>query len=236
MSTQAADTQKSCLECGSAIPGAARVCPICKSFQQRWKLRLWFVSSNLALVAAAVSVLLWTTAQIPKWWTAYFPRTEVIATACNSVDGAVLYNAGDVPIFISHVTLSSVGDEWSAQILPVDSILEPGKFLKAPSPAKPFDGAQWVRHASPEKLAKLIHLSSGASGLSSDCTRIVMFAKNDPLFREISEASGPTLSTIKAVGYIEYFPVRSPNESTRTPIAAVAAILASSRTGCPADQ
>ena len=70
---------------------------------------------------------------------------------------------------------------------------------------------------------------------SSDCARIIMFAKNDPLFREVSESAGPALNKFEAGGYIEYFSIRSPNNPVRTPIAAVAAILAkfSSGTGCP---
>lgn len=225
-----ADQQKLCVECGSSIACTAKVCPVCKQFQQKWKSRVQFYSSNIALLTAVVSVLLWTAAQTPKWWTGLFPKASVIATACNSSDGAVLYNAGDVPVFISHVILFSKGNEWTAQGLPVDSILDPGKFLRVPSPAKPFDG-HWVRRASADELAKIIKLATGPS----DCTRIVMFANNDPLFREVSESAGPALNKLEAGGYIEYSSVRSPNNTIRTPIAAVAAILAkfSSGTGCP---
>jgi hypothetical protein len=223
-----ADKQKPCLECGSPIADTARVCPVCKSFQQRWKSGFQFYSSNIALLTAIVSVLLWTGAQTPKWWTGFFPKTSVITTACNSADGAVLYNAGDVPVFISHVMLFSKGHEWSGQGQPVDNILEPGKFLKVSSPAKTFDGL-WVRRASPDQLAKLINSATALS----DCAHIIIFAKNDPLFREVSENAGPTLNTLEAGGYIEYFSAGAPNVSVRTPIAAVAAIMANFQAGCP---
>src|SRR5579862_3066182 len=86
------DKQKPCLECGSPISDTARVCPVCKSFQKRWKSRFQFYSSNIALLTAIVSASLWTGAQTPKWWAGLFPKTSVITTACNSADGAVLYN------------------------------------------------------------------------------------------------------------------------------------------------
>jgi hypothetical protein len=227
----AADQQKLCVECCSPIPTDARVCPICKGFQQRWKTNLWFISSNFALVVAAVSVLLWSSAQVPRWLAEFFPRTEIIALACNSTDGAVLCNAGNDPVFVSHVMLFSKGQEWVAQELPVNKTLEPGKFLKVLSPAPPFKG-HLVRKATQEQLQQIVRLAAGSSG-KGDCARIVIFAKTDPKFREVSEMAGPALTTIGAGGYIEYFSPRTPSKAIRKSLPAIGAVLVSTRSGCP---
>jgi hypothetical protein len=64
---------------------------------------------------------------------------------------------------------------------------------------------------------------------------MALFAQNDPMYREeLAKAGGPTLTTLPAAGYLEYFSVRSPQQPFHLPVAAVGVLMTSSRAECMA--
>jgi ribosomal protein L40E len=228
-----AESEKACNACGAKIPYGADVCSVCKTYQRRWKARLQFSSSITALVVASISLAAWTLGQLPTLRAKLFPRTKIAVVSCNSLEGGVVANLGDETVFLSHIILfNTESKEWVAQRFPINQSLAPNSFLKVSSPwAEGFTGT-FARGVSTQQLPALVNK---AAGPDPSCVRMALFAQNDPMYREeLAKAGGPTLTTLPAAGYLEYFSVRSPQQPFHLPVAAVGVLMTSSRAECMA--
>jgi hypothetical protein len=222
--------EKTCNACGATIPIAAEICSVCKTYQHRWKSRLQFLSSITALILASVSLLVWTAGQLPALRTQFFPRTNLVVVSCNSLEGGVVANLGDDTVFLSHIILFNTDSkEWVAQRFPINQQIAPNSFLKVPSPwDQGFEGT-FARGVSAHDLPILINKAAA----TTPCARIVLFARNDAMYEEeLAKAGGPTLNTLPAEGYLEYFSFRSPQKPLQLPIAAIGVIMTSSKPEC----
>jgi hypothetical protein len=221
-------TTKNCKACGSPISQNATLCPVCKTYQQRWKAAVQFGSSSTAFIAAAVSLILWAISQLPTVRVLVWPREDVRVVAANSLSGGVVVNRGDHEVFVSHILLFMTNrSTWEAQRFPIDESLPPGKFLRVAKPKTDFDPGFFVRGVKAANFEKFMEnvLSD------STCFQIAFSALDDPLYRETAHAAGPTLNTLSADGYIEYRTVASPSVS-RTRVPAIATIRARSTPEC----
>jgi hypothetical protein len=185
-----------------------------------------------ALILASVSLLAWTAGQLPSLRTQLFPRTHLVVVSCNSLEGGVVANLGDGTVFLSHIILFNIeSKEWVAQRFPINQQLAPNSFLKVPSPwHQGFEGT-FARGVSAHDLAILARKAAA----TTPCARIVLFARNDPMYEEeLARAGGPTLNTLPAAGYLEYFPLRSAQKPLQLPITTIGVIMTSSKPECAA--
>ncbi len=225
---------KTCNTCGATIPVTAKLCSTCKTYQQRWKSRLQFVSSIVALILASASLLAWIGGQIPTLRTTFFPRTKIAVLGCNSLEGGVFANLGDETVYLSHVILfNTESQHWVAQRFPINQQLAPNSFLRVLSPwGEGFNGT-FTRGARADTLSILIN--KAAAGDAAPCVRIAFFARNDPMYEEeLAKAGGSTLNTLPATGYLEYFSLRSPEQHLQLRIDAIGVIMASLKPECMA--
>lgn len=222
---------KPCNAGGARIPLAAEVCSSCKGHQRRWKARVQFFSSITALLVASDSLAARTLGQLPSLRTQLFPRTKLVVISCNTLEGGVVANVGDETLFLSHIIHFNTGSkEWVAQRFPINQSLSSNGFLRVPSPwAEGLDGT-FVRGASAQRISELITKAAGANAASF---RLVLFAENDPMYREeLARAGGPTLNRLPATGYLEYFSMDSLEQPLHLSIAAVGVLMAGSKAGC----
>jgi hypothetical protein len=226
----AAPSNKFCNACGSEIPGAAKLCPICKTYQNRcWALIQW-LSASIALIVAVVSLTFWIVSQLPTVRRVIWPKEDVQAVAASTIDRVVIANRGDEEVFVSQVRFFMTGrSTWTAPGFPVDQNIAPGKLLRVERPGQlPFDEGQFIRGIDPKDWDAFIdHALADRS-----CFLIVIFATIDPLYRDLQSASQTTaLNTLGASGYIEYFSATKPNYR-RQVVPAVGTIWARSVSDC----
>jgi hypothetical protein len=102
--------------------------------------------------------------------------------------------------------------------------------LKVPPPwDQGFEGT-FARGVSAHDLPVLVNKAAAMT-----CARIALFARNDPMYEEeLAKAGGPTLNTLPALGYLEYFSLRSPQKPLQLPIAAIGVVIISSKPECTA--
>jgi hypothetical protein len=102
--------------------------------------------------------------------------------------------------------------------------------LKVSSPWNEGFVGTFVRGASAPQLSALVNRAAQAD---PDCVRMVLFVRNDPMYREeLEKSAGATLNTMPAEGYLEYFSVHAPENPTHVPVAAVGVLMMSSKASC----
>jgi hypothetical protein len=101
------DVHTPCVACKSNILVGASVCPICKSYQSRWKNELYYYSRIAGIIIVVISLVAYMTSTWPEIKRTLFWQDSVDITAFDSKNKIVLYNSGDGKVFVSHVSLRS---------------------------------------------------------------------------------------------------------------------------------
>lgn len=233
--TSAPEAQKPCRHCQTPVPAAADVCPVCKLSQVAWWSWIQIVSPSAALIVASVSMFTWFVSLLPNLSRQLWPTTKLVLFRCNSTDGAVVFNAGNVPIFISRITLLSKGRSFVAPEIPIYEVVEPGKFVKAAASSKNdfevFGDSYWARRLTNEQLTARIEDATAGRR----CTRIALFAESDPTLLKLRAevTNSVPLQQIEAAGFLEYRATSSPEGQQFLTFPVVGLILASTKPGCP---
>src|SRR5215467_8766033 len=104
MTDGSAETQP-CIECRTPILVGARVCQHCSSFQSRWKNEHKYVSTIVGVLGAAAALVVYLVATLPQVRRVVAWREDIRILQFSSFGDLVLANAGDGPIFVSHVEI-----------------------------------------------------------------------------------------------------------------------------------
>lgn len=221
-------TTKNCKECGSPIPQSAKLCSVCKTYQQRWRAFIHFLSSSTPLWVAAASLFLWAITQLPTVRILIRPREDVQVIAANLQRGAVIVNRGDYEVFVAHIMLYMTGrtSNWVAEEIPVFMSVAPGKFLHVAAAKDDFKPGFWVRSVKDAIWEKFVDQAFS----DKQCFQILLFAVDDPAFQAVV-ASAPTINRLAAGGYIEYRTLTALTY-TRKPVHATGVIQARSTPDC----
>src|SRR5262249_13115014 len=185
---------------------------------------------SLPLWLAAVSLVVWAFAQWPTVRIYFAPRDDVQVIAANNLTGVlVVVNRGDHAVFISHAMLFMTGrTNWTAPQFAVNDSLAAGKFLRVTEAHKAeFDTGFFVRGVKADRWGDFVNQALS----DSKCFRIILFATNDPVFRDMAAAAGSSLNTLTASGFVEYRTITAPSHS-RLVVPAIGAILARSTPNC----
>jgi hypothetical protein len=221
-------TTKNCKACGSPIPQRAKLCPVCQTYQSRWRAFFHFFSSSTPLWVAAASLVWWAISQWPTVRILFWPREDVQVVAADPHCSAVIVNSGDYEVFVVHIMLYMTDRtrNWVAEI-PVFMSVASGKFLQVPAARKDdFQDVFWVRSVTDGMWEKFVDQPYS----DKQCFQILLFAVNDPAFQAVV-AAAPTTNRIAAGGYIEYRTLTVPTY-TRTPVPATGVIQARSTPEC----
>ena len=223
-------TTRNCNACGSPIPQSAKLCPVCKTYQSRWRAAVHFLSASTPLWVAAASLFLWAITQLPTIRILIWPREDVQVIAANPLEGAVIINRGDYEVFVARIMLYMTGrtSNWTGQQFPVHASVAPGKFLQVATPRKDDFGAGfWVRNI---KDAKIWEKFVDQAVNDKQCFQILLFALDDPFLRATLD-SAPTINRLAASGYLEYRTLRAPTY-TRTGVQTTGVIRVRSTPDC----
>jgi predicted nucleic acid-binding Zn ribbon protein len=158
-----ADPQRRCRACASQIPQGAKLCPVCKTYQERWKAIIQFLSPATALLVATISFALWGVSQLPTIRVMFWPREDVRLVAANSMHGGVVVNLGDEEIFVTHAALYMTGrTNWTGQVFPINELVGRAKFLRIQPPPAPggaegtFIDPPWISDPNSRILASVV--------------------------------------------------------------------------------
>ena len=191
-----ADPQRRCRACASQISQGAKLCPVCKTYQERWKAIIQFLSPATALLVATVSVTLWGVSQLPTIRVMFWPREDVQLVAANSLNGGVIVNLGDEEIFVTEAVLVMTGrTKWIGQHFPINEFVGRAKFLRIQPPPAPggITNGHWAKNVAQKDWDSFIDQALD----DNRCFRIVLFVRGDPLFRNII-SSAPSVNTLAA--------------------------------------
>jgi hypothetical protein len=145
--------------------------------------------------------------------------------------GGFVANAGSTEIFLSHITLVAIGRRtWKAPELPIDNSIAPGKSLRFSAPKQDtIDNGFWVKGISRTNWDSFVDTAMGDQA----CFRVVLFATNDPLFRELGESLGSSLNILPAKGYLDFQAIGA-KEAKRLSISAGGTIFVRNSPTCSA--
>lgn len=152
----------------------------------------------------------------------FFYREKVRVVALNSLGSAVIANAGDGEVFLSHLLLWMPGrtSNWIAPDLQIYQSLSPGKFLRKEYGESRIKGnAVFVRGVGSADFETLL-----ARGAASDpCVELVFFETSDGQLADLRAMAGPALNTFDVAGYLEYWSPRRDGPG-RAPITGVGVV------------
>lgn len=102
MAEPAESPERTCIACGSPIAARASVCPVCKSWQSRWKnyLVLFGGSAGVLALLATAGTYIGNTI-----YTAASQRHDALVLQLQYPGYQVFDNSGTVPILLSHLDL-----------------------------------------------------------------------------------------------------------------------------------
>ena len=121
-------SHSSCKACQSEINASADICPICKSYQSRWKRELYYIATMAGIITVAISLLTYVASTWPEIKKTFFWTDAVEVIAFHSKKNIVIHNSGDGRVFVSHLLLRS--SEFSyASTFRINKMIESKSFL-----------------------------------------------------------------------------------------------------------
>jgi hypothetical protein len=197
-----------CVACKQEIAAGASLCPVCKSYQRRWKNSVQYFAGIVALLSLSVSAVIWVSTKV---YSEFFSRSNLHLIECNSLKSAVIVNSGDAEVFISHIILFPTGKppEWTAPRLDFGEVLAPGQFLKKEFPADRIQGtAIFVRGLDDGQFQKLM----ARAAATDPCVEAAFFAEGDSFLQELGAMAGERKpNSFEVGGFLEYWTHRGVN-------------------------
>jgi hypothetical protein len=195
-----------CKVCGSPMILGASLCPTCKFFQNPVRRQFQFFSSIASIVTffvALASLLAWLFSTVPNLLRTFFPQHHLSVVSANSFGSIIVFNDGDRDLFVSHVLLYMTGRtaQWRAPYLPIQAGVPTGQFARHEFP-KPHDfpDGEFVRGVQEPQWKQLLSRAVA----NPQCFNLYFLAQNDPFYRMISQAAGPSLNTFPVTANVEY--------------------------------
>jgi len=175
-----------CVACKSEIFAGASICPICKSYQSRWKRIVYYCATIAGLITVVFSLLTYMLSTLPEVYKRFFWRDLVEVTAFDSKGKITIHNSGDGKVFVSHLSLRSEKLGYS-QALKINKTVESKSFLVEDFGKPNEDMSQWGTGPLSEDQWRKV-LSMG--GRDRDCFRWRFFYIDDPFYQTIKSFFG----------------------------------------------
>lgn len=165
MTEPTAPPERTCVACQSPLARRATVCPICKSWQSRWRNALVFLGGSAGFLAILTTAITYITNTI---YTALSQREDAQVLNCN---------IPAIPIMLSHFELY-----WHSQNKPIiiGAQIEPKQMYYHADALdglrKSFPSSAYVANASGDGTPLLPKSSAAAS----NCYMLVFLSDNAP--------------------------------------------------------
>jgi hypothetical protein len=228
MTEPIAPTERRCIACQSSLATGASVCPVCKSWQSRWRNALVFLGGSAGFLAILATAITYVTNTI---YTAWSQREDAQVLQLQYPGYQIFDNAGTIPIMLSHFELY-----WRGQNTPViiGVQLEPKQMYyhadALESLRKSFPSAAYVANASGDGTAFL----SKSSPDTNTCYMLVFFSNNAPEIGQLNTFFAPgkvKLATVKLDAALYYYSTNDAALHSR-PFQAVAAFYDLKKKNC----
>lgn len=215
----AAATERRCIACQSSLAIGASVCPVCKSWQSRWRNALVFLGGSAGFLAILATAITYVTNTI---YTAWSQREDAQVLQLQYPGYQIFDNSGTIPIMLSHFELY-----WHGQNTPViiGTQLEAKQMYyhadALDTLRKSFPAAAYVANASGDGSSLL----SKASPDTNSCYMLVFFSDNAPEIGQLNTFFAPgkvKLATVKLDAALYYYSTKDATLHSR-PFHAVAA-------------
>lgn len=218
LKTSPQNEQTLCVACKHEIPPFASVCPICKSYQAKWKNHLQYIAGITTLVVLILSGSVWLVAKVQG---IFFYREDVRLVKCNTRNSAVIVNKSDGEVFLSQLLLWMRGrtSNWVAPGMKINEKVGPGQFFTKKFENPRINEGAFVRGQNQDDFEKLL-----VRAVHSDpCFEMVFFTESDSDLQDLRTIAGPTLNTFEVAGYLEYWSSRS-DSIIRVPLSGTGAV------------
>ena len=174
-------TRIRCIACKSEIYAGANICPICKSYQSRWKNILYYCASIAGVITVIISLLTYVVANFPDVRKRLFWRDSVEVTAFHSNSRIIIHNSGDGKVFVSHLAWRCEKPH-SSHATPINTTVENNSFAVVDISRLIKDTYQWDTFAlSEDQWQKVISLG----GAERDCFRWTFLHADDPTYQTV---------------------------------------------------
>ena len=212
--SRATSSEQLCIACRLHIPRDASVCSHCSSYQDRWKNTLRFVAGIVGVLTASAALVAFTIRSLPDVRQAVAWQDRVRVFAFVSERRFVAVNAGDGPIFVSHVSIEAkpqANAESFRLTYQVYQALGPGQELEHAVPKElqlGFDikSAEVVNNVTDEQWAEIV--AKVQLPALADCAAIVVVAKSDPQYRMWRSHHGNQLREYDATATLHFYSVK----------------------------
>ncbi len=139
-----------CIACRAEIDAEARLCPVCKSYQQTWKNLLPYLGSAAGLIAIIASALTFISGSAYDWFKVATWKDDVAIAYFEYPGQSGFINTGDGAIVISSVFVQLDPASKKTINIPVNQQIEAGKFAVVTTrplyvEADGIDRAMWAK-------------------------------------------------------------------------------------------
>jgi hypothetical protein len=132
-------------------------------------------------------------------------RNEVRVFAFNSLHNVSVQNAGDGPLWLSHIAIEIPG--LQIESFPINKRLEAGQLVTVETSAKPYEGMTLINHATRDEWVRA--LATLNSDVDSSCVTFIAFSEDDSGYQTFAQADRedphqmPELTTSATLHYYD---------------------------------
>ena len=203
-------TQRACVACREDIDAQASLCQKCGSYQNRWMNTAKFVATiagAISLVFAAGAYIISTLPGIKRTLTW---RSDPRIVAFESQRGVTVFNAGDGPLLLSHITINvrNVG----TQTLPINRVVPPAEIMRHdwnPDMSKFASWALLGRAPAPRWQQAVAASGVGLDAPHHKCHGAIVYSVTDPSYLMYSQAHAQRLQYVEASAVLYYYDLRA---------------------------
>src|SRR3990172_8841995 len=205
-----------CIECKSEIPDAAAKCRFCRSYQAKYKNSLQYWGGLTALVTLAFYFFSASLSAVVGFYKYITWKDKVVVVQFNSEGLSTFFNAGNGPLFLSHITVQT-DQVWYEQkkydersFLLIDKMINTQEFIGYLNPI--YAVGNMVRAETDDEYGKLFALHT--QQLSSPCTFMYYFSLDSTLLlaleqafqqKAVAERREYKLRTVNAEASLEFY-------------------------------
>lgn len=236
------ENTKLCVYCGSSMSVAARLCPVCRSYQSAWRATVIYVAGITGLISLVASACTFVIGKVPDLRKMFNWRDQVTVwsfdTGLYPDFSATLSNTGDGKIIVSQIFVI-LPDGYNVSY-PIAETLVPGQSIARPGRQvfPPFYGGYTHNQSG---IANATVLENAGSPWPEQkrlpCFGEILFSKDSLLLtrmREQEKGSGNRLiEDSRAQAYVVYYSLHERKE-VRQQFPVVTTFLKASNPSCNA--
>jgi RNA polymerase subunit RPABC4/transcription elongation factor Spt4 len=227
-----------CIACRAEIDAEARLCPVCKSYQQNWKNLLPYLGSAAGLIAIIASAITFISGNAYDWFKVATWKDDVAIAYFEYPGQSGFINTGDGAIVLSSVFVQFDPQSDRAINIPLHQQIEAGKFAVVSTQplyvqADGIDHATWAKNADGTLNRKLLDDASNYAN-TGRCADYHLYNAEHLVFRVIDAIQrGRRLISGKVAAQLNFVSLHTGKQISRALGEMRVAFLFMDRKDCP---